>query len=828
MEFYTSVHPIGDRIFIRGVENGKRYQRKLDFSPTLYVTSKKPSKWKTLEGSFVDEVNPGSIKDTREFIKRYEGVQGFDVYGNSNYAYQYISDNYSHDVNWDMEQIKVFTIDIETSTENGFPDIKSANEEILLITVKELSTKRIITFGSKTYVNPREDVIFVNCKDEQALLTQFLEFWSKSHPDVITGWNTDFFDMPYLIRRIERELGDGESNKLSPWGYVNERKTFIKGNEEIHYDIVGIAQLDYLELYKKYTYSKQESYRLDYIAEQELGDKKKVNPGDSFKDFYTNHWQEFVDYNIHDVELVDKLEDKMRLIELHLTMAYNAKINFEDVYSQVRMWDTIIYNHLRKKGIVVPAKSYSGKDSQFEGAYVKDPIIGLHKWMASFDLNSLYPHLIMQYNISPETLTSEKISVTVDKLLNQEIDTTYVKQRDLALTANGWTYTKEFKGFMPELMEQMYKNRSKFKKQMLVIQQEYEKDKSKKHLLKDISRLNNLQMAMKIALNSAYGAMGNQYFRYFDIRMAEGITTSGQLSIRWMANKLNAFMNKTLKTEGKDYVVAIDTDSIYLTLETLVEKMCEGKTDEQKIRFMDKICEDVFQPFIDSGYQELADYMNAYSQKMQMKREVLADKGIWTAKKRYILNVHNSEGVQYEKPKIKVMGLEMVKSSTPAVIRDKLRDSIEVILKGNQADLQNYIMEFRKEFDKLPVEEIAFPRGVNGMKQYAGSPIYSKGTPIHVRGALLFNHYTKKMGLDKKYQPIRDGDKIRFVYVRKPNKFQEDVIAFSQELPPEFEMHSYIDYDKMFEKVFTDALQIIIGSLGWSTSEQSSLEDFFG
>jgi DNA polymerase elongation subunit (family B) len=828
MEFYTSVHPIGDRIFIRGVENGKRYQRKLDFSPTLYVTSKKPSKWKTLEGSFVDEVNPGSIKDTREFIKRYEGVQGFDVYGNSNYAYQYISDNYSHDVNWDMEQIKVFTIDIETSTENGFPDIKSANEEILLITVKELSTKRIITFGSKTYVNPREDVIYVNCKDEQALLTQFLEFWSKSHPDVITGWNTDFFDMPYLIRRIERELGDGESNKLSPWGYVNERKTFIKGNEEIHYDIVGIAQLDYLELYKKYTYSKQESYRLDYIADQELGDKKKVNPGESFKDFYTNHWQQFVDYNIHDVELVDKLEDKMRLIELHLTMAYNAKINFEDVYSQVRMWDTIIYNHLRKKGIVVPAKSYSGKDSQFEGAYVKDPIIGLHKWMASFDLNSLYPHLIMQYNISPETLTSEKISVTVDKLLNQEIDTTYVKQRDLALTANGWTYTKEFKGFMPELMEQMYKNRSKFKKQMLVIQQEYEKDKSKKHLLKDISRLNNLQMAMKIALNSAYGAMGNQYFRYFDIRMAEGITTSGQLSIRWMANKLNAFMNKTLKTEGKDYVVAIDTDSIYLTLETLVEKMCEGKTDEQKIRFMDKICEDVFQPFIDSGYQELADYMNAYSQKMQMKREVLADKGIWTAKKRYILNVHNSEGVQYEKPKIKVMGLEMVKSSTPAVIRDKLRDSIEVILRGNQADLQNYIMEFRKEFDKLPVEEIAFPRGVNGMKQYAGSPIYSKGTPIHVRGALLFNHYTKKMGLDKKYQPIRDGDKIRFVYVRKPNKFQEDVIAFSQELPPEFELHSYIDYDKMFEKVFTDALQIIIGSLGWSTSEQSSLEDFFG
>ena len=325
----------------------------------------------------------------------------------------------------------------------------------------------------------------------------------------------------------------------------------------------------------------------------------------------------------------------MRLIELHLTMAYNAKINFEDVYSQVRMWDTIIYNHLRKKGIVVPAKTHSGKDAQFEGAFVKDPIIGMHKWMASFDLNSLYPHLIMQYNISPETLTSEKLSVTVDKLLNQEIDTSYVKHRDLALTANGWTYTKEFKGFMPELMEKMYVDRSKFKKQMLKIQQEYERDKSQKHLLKDISRLNDLQMAMKIALNSAYGAMGNQYFRYFDIRMAEGITTSGQLSIRWMSNKLNAFMNKTLKTTEQDYVIAIDTDSIYLSLEKLVETVAGDKDTNGKIKFMDKICEDVFQPFIDSGYNELAEYMNAYSQKMQMKREVLADKGIWTAKKRY-------------------------------------------------------------------------------------------------------------------------------------------------------------------------------------------------
>jgi DNA polymerase elongation subunit (family B) len=336
-------------------------------------------------------------------------------------------------------------------------------------------------------------------------------------------------------------------------------------------------------------------------------------------------------------------------------------------------------------------------------------------------------------------------------------------------------------------------------------------------------------MAMKIALNSAYGAMGNQYFRYFDIRMAEGITTSGQLSIRWMANKLNVFMNKTLKTNGKDYVIAIDTDSIYLTLEDLVETTCVGKDTNQKIAFMDKICEDVFQPFIDKGYDELAEYMNAYDQKMQMKREVLADRGLWTAKKRYILNVHNSEGVQYATPKLKVMGLEMVKSSTPQIIRNKLKESITVILDGDQSALHKFITNFRKEFNQLPVEQISFPRSVNNLQQYTSSSnIYGSGTPMHVRGALLYNNYLKKAKLEGKYPLIREGEKIKFVYLKTPNTIQENIISFTNELPKELGLHKYVNYDIQFEKVFLDALQIVIQPLGWSVEEKSSLEDFFG
>lgn len=832
MRFYTNVHQYGNKLLVRGYNNGNPFTQRVEFRPTLFMDAKKTSnvnsEWRTLYGKTVYPISPGSIKECREFIDSYKDVHGFNVYGNTNYVCQYISDEYPDEIRWDIDMLRIYSIDIETATESGFPNMDLANEEILLITTQDNKTKEIVTFSTRPFSGNTDHVDYRCFRDEYTMLKEFLIYWQTNVPDVVTGWNINFFDIPYLVRRIDRILGDSMSTKLSPWNLIKERRVAVMGREELSYDINGVAVLDYLDLYKKFTYSAQESYRLDHIASVELGERKLENPGDSFKEFYTKYWDTFVEYNIHDVRLVDKLEDKMKLIELMLTMAYNAKINYEDVYSQVRMWDAIIYNHLREKKIVIPQKSHSHKSVAFEGAYVKDPLIGQHKWVASFDLNSLYPHLIMQYNISPEMLTDIRMPVSVNELLDKSVDLSIAKEENLSVTANGWCYRKDQRGFMPELMDKMYKDRSRFKKEMLKVQQQYETDKSNNNLRKEIARLNNLQMAMKIALNSAYGAMGNQYFRYFDLRMAEGITTSGQLSIRWMANKLNEFMNKTLKT-NKDYVIAIDTDSIYLSLEDLVEKVCSGKDTDAKIKYMDKICEEVFQPFIDKGYQELADYMNAYDQKMIMKREVLADKGIWTAKKRYVLNVHNSEGVQYAEPKLKVMGLEMVKSSTPAVVRDELKKSLKVILHKSEKDLREFVEKFREKFYSLPAEEVAFPRGVNGLIQYAGdSTIYKKGTPIHVRGALMFNHLLKTNKLQSKYQAIRDAEKIKFVYLRTPNSSGEDVISFSTELPKEFGLHKYIDYDKQFEKTFLDPLSIILEPIGWTVEEVANLEDFFG
>ena len=834
MEFYTSVFPLGNKICVRGYSNGLPFKDKIDFHPTLYVSSPRKNYsgeiFRTLDGQVLYEFKPGTIKETREFVDRYKHVDSFPVYGNTNYVYQYISDTYPSEIKFNKDLIKCFSIDIETATENGFPDIETANEEILLITLMDNKTKEIHTFGRSPYTSDN-GVIFHHVESEKQLLLEFISFWKTNYPDIVTGWNIGFFDIPYLIRRITNLLGDSHAKQMSPWGLVNERRIYVKGVEEITYDIAGISALDYIDLYKKFTYTMQESYKLDHIAYVELGEKKlDYSEYDSFKDFYSQGWKKFVQYNIHDTVLVDKLEDKMKLIELAIVMAYNAKVNYDDVFSQVRMWDTIIYNHLRAKRVVIPNKTSNEKDSVIEGAFVKEPLVGMHDWVVSFDLNSLYPHLIMQYNMSPETLVQDYKHIGgVGYFLENEEHNGF-KELDYACAANGYCYRKDIRGFLPELMEKMYADRSKAKKQMLSIQQQYENTKEDS-LRNEISRLNNLQMALKIALNSAYGALANQYFRYYDRRMSEGITLSGQLSIRWIHNKLNDYLNKVLKTENKDYVIAVDTDSVYLNLGPLVNKIFDSDQQKDKVKVvksLDSFCEDKIQPYIDKCYDELARRQNAYDQKMIMKRESIADRGIWTAKKRYVLNVHNSEGVQYSEPKLKIMGLEMVKSSTPLVVRDKLKEAMKIIVSGEQSTLRKFIADYREEFFNLNVEDAAFPRSVNSMNDYYdGNTIYRKSTPIHVRGALLFNHIVKTKDLSNKYQMIREGDRIKFIYLKEPNIIREDIISFTNELPKEFGLHKYIDYEKQFQKVFVDPLESILTSIGWSIEERNTLDDFF-
>ena len=729
MRFYTNVQMVGDNFLVRGYEDGKHFATREKFYPTLFVESpKKKTHYKTLNGKHVAPVKPGTVRETREFIKKYEPVPGFDVYGNERFIYQYISEKYPADeLKFDINKIKLVTIDIEVKSEQGFPDVESAAEEILLISIQDYATKEIITWGNGPFKTHQDNLYYKQFNNEYDLLNDFINWWmiEENTPEVITGWNSKLYDIPYIVRRIDRILGEKLKKRLSPWGLVTEDRHVIMGREHLSYDIGGVSQLDYLDLYKKFTYKAQESYRLDYIAKVELGQQKLDHSEfETFKDFYTHGWQKFIEYNIIDVELVDRLEDKMKLIELALTMAYDAKVNYNDVFYQVRMWDTIIYNYLKKRNIVIPPKNRSQKNEKYAGAYVKEPKPGKYDWVVSFDLNSLYPHLIMQYNISPETIRETRHpSASVERILNEEV-TDF--NPEYATCANGAQYRKDVRGFLPELMDKMYGDRVIFKKKMIQAKKDYEK-KPSNVLTKEIARCNNIQMAKKIALNSAYGAIGNQYFRYYKLANAEAITLSGQVSIRWIENRMNQKVNKILKTEGIDYVIASDTDSIYLNLGPLVDRVYEGreKTNEGVVTFLNKVCENEFEPFIESSYQALANYVSAYDQKMVMARENIADRGIWTAKKRYILNVWDSEGVRYEEPKLKMMGIEAVKSSTPAPCRAMIKDALKLMMNGTEEEVIKFIDDSRKKFKSLPPEEISFPRSASNVEKYkAHSTIY--------------------------------------------------------------------------------------------------------
>ena len=819
--FYTNVQPHGNFIALRGVnDRGEAFKEKLNYEPTLFVESHKPQnpQWKTLDDRNVAPVKWGSMKDSRQAMKDYGG----NVFGFDQFQYSFISDNYRGMVDYDLDKIKIGFIDIETSSEHGFPDVRSANEEVLAISYR--CGKSFKVYGCQEYT-AAEGVEYIHCENETRLLENFVLDWSMNYPDIITGWNSRFFDIPFLVNRIVRILGEKMAKKLSPWGWYKEHEVNIFGNRQMQvFDLVGISSIDYMDAYKKFTYVNQESYSLNHIAYAELGEKKlDYSEYSSLHELYQTNFQKFVDYNVHDVVLLERLEEKMKLLEMIISLAYMAKCNFNDVFSPVKMWDCIIYNHLKDQQIVVPPKKHATKTEGYEGAYVKDPQIGRHKWVASFDLNSLYPHLIMQYNISPETLVGMyPESGLVDALLDREVDVDFLKEKNLTMTPNGSLYTRKKQGFLPALMEKMYTDRVKYKDLMIA-----EQKKGKAANTNKLAQYHNMQINLKIALNSAYGALGNQWFRFYDVRNAEAVSVAGQLSIRWAERAVNQYLNKIMETENHDYVLASDTDSLYVTLDSLVQKV--GLTDKDKIiEFMDKVCEGKIQDVIDKCYGEMAEYVNAFEQKMVMKREVLAEVGIWTSKKHYILNVHNSEGVQYDEPKLKIMGIEAVRSSTPESCRNALKEAFKIMMNGTEDDVINYIEAFKTKFKALPTEEVSFPRSVKGLAKYHdAASIYQKSTPIHVKGSLIYNKMLQNKRLTRKYPKIQEGEKIKFAYLKEPNPTGDTVIAMLNALPDEFELKPYIDYEKQFTKAFLDPIIGILNVIGWEHERKTNIMSFF-
>lgn len=840
--FYTNVFQRGNKIYVSGYANGKRFNDDIDYKPYVFLLDAN-GPYKTVDGYGAVKKQFESIKDARDFIKTYQGVDNFSYYGLTNWQYVYMNDDFPGIVDYNLKLISVVSIDIEVSSKNGMPSVEEAKDEVTAITLTK--NGKIVCFGTKHYKPKNPAVQYFMCRDEVDLLKKFLFVWNcdEWRPDVVTGWYIENFDVPYMVNRIRNVLGDKAANELSPWKIINEReitrgKSFSNSSKdpaqrvEKIFELVGITQLDYIQLYKKFTASNHESYRLNHIAEVELGEHKlDYSEYDSLDELYEKNPEKYYDYNILDAVLVEKLEKKLGFINLVLSVAYKAKINFIDAMTTVKPWDIIIHNYLMDKKIVIPQQK-SPNQRELIGAFVKEPQVGLHKHVAGLDFEGLYPRMISQHNISPETLVatnaveSWKVSEILEYGLRESL-TTKLKENNWSLCANKCTYTRDKRGFLAELVDDYIATRKLVKNKMLDMQKIQNPTEEQKN---EINRLDGYQQAIKILTNGLYGALGNKYFRWFDVYLAESVTTTGQLYEKWVIVHLNAYLNKLLQSNDIDYIIAGDTDSIYVNLDPIVQKICPEKTTAEKITFMDNLCQQKISPKIEEWCKQLADQMNSYNFTIVMKREALADKAIWRAAKNYIINVWDNEGVRYKEPKIKMKGIEAVRSSTPMVCRNKIKDCLKIIMNGNEKELQLFIKKFYEEYQKLPVEDISFPRSVDGLEDYYDPlTLCKKATPIHVRGVLIYNEFIKALGVEKKYPLIKNKEKIKFVYLKLPNPFKSHVIGFSDTIDPPKQMPiaKYVDRDLQWEKTFLSPIKSITDVIGWSCEKKATLAGVF-
>ena len=844
--FYTCVDRKMNYLLYRGYDaDGMKVYDKFKFRPTLFVEdSSNESKWKSLEGINLKPIQFDTMSESRAFMKQYEDIQSFKIYGNDRHIPAFLQTQFPNEIKYDKSLIDVVTLDIEYDTEDGFSEPSVAANEITLIGLKSSRSKKFIIWGTSEYdselsVVPHLKKEFRSFETEEEMRADFVKWWSDpmNCPDVITGWNSRLFDIPYLINRISRVLDSETAKNLSPWKTIEQKTTFNNNKEEIFFHIYGIQQLDYLDLFKKFTvntYGKQESYKLDFIAEVVLG-KNKISYDEeygSLNELHKRNYNLYVDYNCVDVELIERMEEKIGLLGLVFTLGYYGGVNYTDTLGTVAIWDSIIFRRLAKMKIAIPQNKLSFKD-EYEGGYVKQTHSGRHEWVISFDLNSLYPNLIVQYNMSPETIVKHKKvrNLNPEVILNDsDTNKCWAPSSDLSIAANGVCFKNDKQGILPAIVEEIYNQRVAIKQLMLDADnklQKLEKGTPEYRQVEiELDLASNKQMCLKILLNSLYGACANRFFRYYDIDIAEGITLAGQLAIQSVDKSLNEFLVMAMKDETpKDRIIAADTDSVYVNLSDIVK--FSNPKDPHK--FCTDFAKSILEPIIEKTYDQLAKKTNAYRNTMKMKLEKVNSVAIFTAKKRYILKVLSSEGVMYKEPKIVMKGIEAIKSSTPKICREKFKEVFEILVSGDEKTLQGEVESFEKIFCQRPLENLAFPRSVSDVKKWAqsGNIPYIKRTPMNSRAAILYNKLVKEKGLSTKYPLIRNGDRLKFIFLKKGNPINENVIGFIDKLPPEFDLHKWIDYDVLYKKTFVEPLQLILDKMGWSAIRKASLEDFF-
>lgn len=848
---YTYIKTHGKYIFVR--ETGGIIKRVSSHKFRIFFESDAGEEYKNIEGRSLKYIEFDDFKSADKYVSSFRKNNSAILYGAKNFGYHYIRDCYNDKPPANVSDLFIANIDIETGRDDkGYSSPEDARCPITAITLEDMGKNLYYVWGwgDGVYIKEHSEIDvekkYYHFSSEKDMLYHFVLFWSKKYPDIITGWNTDRYDIPYIINRIRNLFGDkGELlyDKLSPFNRVYIKTlTDQFGKEYKIYDIIGVSLLDYMVLFKKFTFKTPENYKLDTIAHMVLGERKlDYSDYANLQDLCDNNYQKFIDYNIKDVSIIHRLDNKLRLFELVLSLAYKAGINYTDVLSPVTTWDILIYNVLMDENIVPPINVSENNSGSYIGAYVKEPKPGLYKWVVSCDLNSLYPHLQMGINISPEKrLTdnelhpdlinirkqlSDDTSIGIQKLLNCDIDTQLLKHHNVTIAPNGEFYRRDSDGFIPVILEKLYTERKRVKKSMLEDKQLMENDPLL-DLTDQIASKDTLQMALKILMNSEYGALANKYFRYFNLKNAEAVTSSGQLAILWVANRLNIYLNRILKSNDVDYIIAIDTDSVYLNLESLVDKFIKTDDTDTIVEIISGWATKILEPEINKIYDDLADYINAHKQKMVMAREVIANVGFWTGKKRYALNVYDNEGVRYSKPKCKIMGLECVRSSTPEYIREKIKEGIKNILTKDENYFQLYMQKTEEDFFDRPYDDIAFPRGVNDIEKWNDNGIPKKSCPIAVRGAIVYNNFLSDNNLIDS-ERIQSGDKIKFVYLKTPNIFKSHVISYPPGLSKvvHHNIKLCVDYDKQWEGTFKKPIDMYCSCIGWNSNKKFSVFD---
>lgn len=894
MAFYTFCERVGNRIYHRYVgDDNRRYQEIVgEFPIELFI--KGQGEDRSLFGDVLSKVSFDQISDAQDFIKRYEDVT--PVFGQTALAYQFISNKYPGIIDFDFTKFRILNFDIETRFDGmdddeevrvrmsfsdreevvtvehmktlddvwevwdpvnerwykasespqrnrgGFPAAKDADYEVLTISCKVFGSDKRVTFGLKDYKVKNKNQIYTKCADERDLLTKFLGFVRLIDPDIFTGWNIEWFDIPYIINRTKKVLGDEMANKMSPFHAhtkrcLNEYKDRLDP-DQVSYRILGVTILDYYDLYRKYNPTKQESYSLDAISEVELGENKIEFPeyDNNLMRLYQGDFEKYVDYNEHDVYLVERIDDKKQFLRLAITVVLMTKSMYRDVHGKVKVWDNLIYNMLRDDGVVLPAAPRIGAREKIIGAYVKDPIPAKYRWVCSLDLTSLYPSICMMFNMSPETMVREEQGdlELVEALLSGVDLAAPARERGFCMTANGAAFKQDFEGVLPRAMEYVFETRKKYKDLMIV------EMKKKEEFLKNggsvdapevrefdnnIAMLDATQQAMKVLANSGYGVTANVAFRYFSKSIAQGITLTGQLVIQYIGNKINDFLNKKFNTE-KDYVITSDTDSCYLTLDGVPT---DPKNTEESVEELHQFIEKELQPYINDCFEDLAKRLGCKKNLLDMKREAISDVAIWRAAKNYVCQVWDMEGVRYKTPELKMMGIETARTDKPRIVRERLEEDLKILLNGTEEQLLTCIEEFKEVFYNTPVEELATPKGVSSLREWTNPDgTHKPKAPWNTRAALAYNRLLREKGLEKTHERIREGNKVKIFSLKPINPLRLNNFAFIGKLPEQMGMHEYLDYDAQWEKAYMSPLRSFTDIVGWQTKKINTLESLFG